>query len=128
MVRCDAGAEDRLPALHLLRPVICSSYLPDWRPGVGYHTVYFSAHRRLGGGVTTSTLIHEWDYLVELFGVPEKWPQFQMGPTLDLEIPIPTISRLHRHASIHAAGRCTSTTLGADIAVLSSFLAMTAAI
>lgn len=49
--------------------VICSSYLPDWRPGVDYRTVY-SAHKALGGGVTID-LIHEWDYLVELFGKPE---------------------------------------------------------
>ena len=62
--------KERLPAL---RPycarVLCSSYLPDWRPGVDYRTVY-SAHRALGGGVTID-LIHEWDYLVDLFGVPD---------------------------------------------------------
>mgnify|MGYP000441260447 FL=1 len=38
-----------------LRPysgrVICSSYLPEWGPGVDYRTVY-SAHKALGGGVT----------------------------------------------------------------------------
>ena len=59
-------------ALGGLRPysarVICSSYLPDWRPGVDYRTVY-SARRALGGGVTID-LIHEWDYLVDLFGMP----------------------------------------------------------
>ena len=49
--------------------VLCSSYLPDWRPGVDYRTVY-SARKALGGGVTID-LIHEWDYLVDLFGPPE---------------------------------------------------------
>lgn len=48
--------------------VICSSYLPGWRPGVDYRTVY-SAHKDMGGGVTID-LIHEWDYLVDLFGTP----------------------------------------------------------
>ena len=50
--------------------VICSSYLPDWRPNVDYRTVY-SAHRDMGGGVAID-LIHEWDYLAELFGTPEE--------------------------------------------------------
>lgn len=59
-----------LPQLHPYSArVICSSYLPDWRPGVDYRTVY-SAHRALGGGVTID-LIHEWDYLTDLFGVPQ---------------------------------------------------------
>ena len=63
--------------------VICSSYLPDWRPGVDYRTVY-SAHKALGGGVTID-LIHEWDYLVDLFGAPEQLYNFK-GTYSELEI------------------------------------------
>lgn len=63
--------------------VLCSSYLPDWRPGVDYRTVY-SARRALGGGVGID-LIHEWDYLVELFGVPRQLYSLQ-GTYSDLEI------------------------------------------
>lgn len=48
--------------------VICSSYLPGWRPGVDYRAIY-SASRAQGGGVALD-LIHEWDYLVDLFGFP----------------------------------------------------------
>lgn len=62
---------------------ICSSYLPGWRPGVDYRTVY-SAHRALGGGVGID-LIHEWDYLVDLFGVPQQVFQFA-GKYSHLEI------------------------------------------
>lgn len=63
--------------------VICSSYLPDWRPGVDYRTVY-SAHRDMGGGVGID-LIHEWDYLSDLFGMPEEAHCFA-GKYSDLEI------------------------------------------
>lgn len=73
-----------LPTLHpYCARVICSSYLPDWRPGVDYRTVY-SAHRALGGGVTID-LIHEWDYLVDLFGTPEEVHNFK-GTYSELEL------------------------------------------
>lgn len=62
---------------------ICSSYLPEWRKGVDYRTVY-SARRELGGGVTID-LIHEWDYLVELFGFPTACHTL-LGKYSDLEI------------------------------------------
>lgn len=48
---------------------ICSSYLPEWRSGVDYRKTY-SAHLKEGGGVSMD-LIHEWDYIHYLFGIPE---------------------------------------------------------
>ncbi len=63
--------KELLPSLKVYSArVLCSSYLPDWRPNVDYRNVY-SAHKDMGGGVTID-LIHEWDYIAELFGTPEK--------------------------------------------------------
>ena len=47
---------------------ICSTYLPEWHPGDDYRQSY-SAKKELGGGVSID-LIHEWDYLTYLFGMP----------------------------------------------------------
>ena len=48
--------------------VMCSSYLPNWRPGTDYRSVY-SAQRQNGG--VKLDLIHEFDYVFTLFGFPE---------------------------------------------------------
>lgn len=62
---------------------ISSSYLPEWRPGTDYRETY-SAHRELGGGVGID-LIHEWDYLTYLFGMPQEVCSFS-GRVSSLEI------------------------------------------
>lgn len=62
---------------------ICSSYLPDWRPGQDYRESY-SAKKDQGGGVSID-LIHEWDYLNYLFGQPDHILNIR-GHYSDLEI------------------------------------------
>jgi len=62
---------------------ICSSYLPEWRPGTDYRECY-SARRELGGGVHID-LIHEWDYLIWLFGRPDE-VHYIGGKASELEI------------------------------------------
>ena len=59
------------------------SYLPDWRKNIDYRQNY-SAITAQGGGVHLD-LIHEIDYLIYLFGVPEK-SQHQLRKISSLEI------------------------------------------
>ncbi len=62
---------------------MCSSYLPEWRPGQDYRKTY-SAHRAEGGGVGID-LIHEWDYLTYLFGFPKQTTSYRAHVS-DLEV------------------------------------------
>lgn len=69
--------------------IICSSYLPNWRTNVDYRDSY-SAKRSLGGGVSID-LIHEIDYMVDLFGFPLEIYNFK-GKCSNLEIDSEDIS------------------------------------
>lgn len=62
---------------------ISSSYLPDWRIDVDYRKSY-SANKDMGGGVSID-LIHEWDYINYLFGIPRRVSSF-LGKVSDLEL------------------------------------------
>ena len=62
---------------------ISSSYLPEWRPGIDYRNTY-SAKKELGGGVSID-LIHEWDYITYLLGMPSRVSSY-LGKVSKLEI------------------------------------------
>jgi predicted dehydrogenase len=61
------------------------SYLPDWRSGVDYRSVY-SARRSMGGGIILDD-IHELDYACWLFGFPQQIAG-KSGTFSDLEIDV----------------------------------------
>ena len=61
---------------------VCSSYLPEWRPNQDYRSLYSA--RPESGGVKLD-LIHEFDYLFALFGIPPRH-FIAEGKFSDLEI------------------------------------------
>lgn len=69
--------------------ILSTSYLPAWRKNRDYRRLY-SAKQDMGGGVTRD-LIHEWDYAIYLFGIPEKVYHMQ-GHFSSLEIDSDDIS------------------------------------
>ena len=65
--------------------VSVGQYLPDWRPDQDYKTTV-SAQKGLGGGALLE-LSHELDYLLHLFGLPDRVSSIiQSSGQLDIEV------------------------------------------
>lgn len=76
--------------------VVCSSYLPDWRPHQDYKNSY-SGRKNLGGGVVLD-LIHEPDYCHWLFG-PISRINGNAGKCSHLEIETEDFADINLHHS-----------------------------
>jgi predicted dehydrogenase len=79
------------------------SYLPGWRPGTDYRTVY-SANRSMGGGIILDD-VHELDYACWLFGYPASIHS-DFGTFGSLGIDVEDVADIHmrypdRHVAIH---------------------------
>jgi len=61
---------------------MCSSYLPEWRPGTDYRRTYAA---QPGSGGVKLDLVHELDYLFALFGMPAE-SRLEEGRFSHLEI------------------------------------------
>lgn len=64
---------------------ICSSYLPEWRPSADYRSLYSAKAESHGVALD---LIHDFDYLFSLFGIPSRGTMF-CGRKSHLEIESP---------------------------------------
>jgi predicted dehydrogenase len=73
--------------------IICHSWLPNWRPGRDYRNSY-SADPEQGGVLLD--LIHEIDYAISLFGVPDAIAA-ELSSDLALSIPVDTRADLTWH-------------------------------
>jgi predicted dehydrogenase len=80
------------------------SYLPGWRPGVDYRTVY-SAQKSMGGGIILDD-VHELDYACWFFGYPDSvHSTYGTYGSLDIDVEDVAEIRLEypdKHVTIHA--------------------------
>lgn len=74
------------PKIKLVK-ICCGQYLPEWRPESDYRKSY-SSFREKGGGVDLD-LTHEIDYMLWLFGSPQKIEYIKIDKISSLDISSP---------------------------------------
>ena len=75
-----------IPEIKLVK-IYCGQYLPEWRPESDYRKSYSSFPDK-GGGVDLD-LTHEIDYMIWLFGSPQKIEYTKIDKISSLEISSP---------------------------------------